>query len=386
MKRIYLNELDLKMVKERVCNPLSRLMDQVINNETSLGSNPSLPNIEFQEKVITDGYEQALKKLDETFGKIDKSQESLHNMLAKLTMSLVEQETPIREQLERICYNAVTEMLRVPKETVNIQCTLVDRVSPLSSVRLLPEDNEYSFKDAKDKQCADDEVQKRRMVDTLIKGVARSVYGMKEFYSEELNKVNKDLIGQYDKLMALHDYLLFIEDRKFSDKHNNLSAYVGVKLGNNGKRTSIDAQALLFPYLMIETVRGFFEFFSTHGMPADIEQVKYIVSKGDYIVAEQWDERFGVGLWKMLSDGIDETGLYPYVFTDLCKLKPEQFNKALSSAFQGDDKAIKQIVGKAKKNKEFQQFKNDIELKNLENSILTDGDMNDGELMEHGIR
>ena len=367
-------------------NPLTNLLDQVVNNKTSLGANPCLPNIEFQENLIKDGFKVASENIDRLFGKIDKSVDNLQSMMSRLTKSLVEQETPIREQLGRICQNAVVMMLRVPKMTVNMSCELVDKVTPMVNTRLLPEEQEYTFSDIKEKNLADEEVLKRRMVDSLVKGVSRSIYDMKDLYIDDLNKINKDLSKQYDQLMALHDYLLFVLDKKVTDKNRGLKAYVGVKLGNNGKRTDIDATGVLFPFLMIETVRGFFEFFSTHGLPMDMKKVKYIISKSDYLLAEQWDERFGVGLWKILSHEIDETGLYPYVFTDICKLEPKEFNKTLSSAFQGNDKALKKIISRAEKNKEFNQFKNDIELKNLENSILTDGDMTDGELMEHGIK
>lgn len=374
------------MVKERIDNPLTNLVDQVANNETSLGTNPSLPNIEFQEHLVLDGFRRAAKRLEREFGDIDKSTNNLQAIMSKLTKSLVEQETPIREQLGRICQNAVIMMLRVPKMTVNMSCELVDKVSPMTNTRLLPEEQEYTFCDVKEKNLADEEIQKRRMVNALVKGVSRSIYDMKDLYEDELNKLNKDLIEQYDKLMALHDYLLFAVDKKVTDKNMGLKAYVGVKLGNNGKRTDIDATGVLFPYLMIETVRGFFELFSTHGLPMDTDKAKYIISKSDYLLAEQWDERYGVGLWYMISEGIEETGLYPYVFTDLCKLEPNDFNKTLSSAFQGNDKELNKIISRAEKNKEFNQFKDDIEVKNLENSILTDGDMTDGELMEHGIK
>lgn len=387
MKRIHISEEQIRMLKkETPSDVLDNIMTQVANDDTSLGHNPSLPNIEFQKEIISNGFksaEKAIRKLFNVGDSIDTGK--FQDIQSKLTKSLVEQETPIRDQLERIAQNAVIQMLRVPKNTVNMEFSLVDKVSPTTSTRLLPEENMYTFRDAKDKQTADVEIQKRRMVDALIKGASRSIFGMKELYKKELDKINKDLYPQYERLMAINDYLLYAVDRVVSDNNKGLKAYVGVRLGNNGKRTSVETQATLFPYLMIESVRGFFEFFSTHGLPADIEQVKYILSNADYLLAEQWDERFGTGLWDIISGGITETGLYPYVFTDLCKLEPKEFNKTLSDAFQGNGERLEKIISKAEKNKEFNQFKDDIELKNLKNSILSDGDMTDNELVEHGI-
>ena len=248
MKRIHISEEQIRMLKKETSSDvLDNIMTQVANDETSLGHNPSLPNIEFQKEIISNGFKSAEKAIRKLVNGVDSvDTDKLQDIQSKLTKSLVEQETPIRDQLERIAQNAVIQMLRVPKNTVNMEFSLVDKVSPTASTRLLPEENLYTFHDAKDKQAADVEIQKRRMVDALIKGASRSIFGMKELYKKELDKINKDLYPQYERLMAINDYLLYAVDRVVSDNNKGLKAYVGVRLGNNGKRTSVETQATLF--------------------------------------------------------------------------------------------------------------------------------------------
>ena len=66
--------------------------------------------------------------------------------------------------------------------------------------------------------------------------------------------------------------------------------------------------------MLHDAIKGFFELFSVYGLPTDPEKAKHIVSKADFLLAEPWDMRFGVQLWKMIFDKMelaDNTNIIP---------------------------------------------------------------------------
>jgi hypothetical protein len=73
--------------------------------------------------------------------------------LSKAISKCMELERPIRDELERICENAVNRIFAIPKDIVNLEVRLVDRIVFKKSVRLTPEEDGetlYSFEDVDD--------------------------------------------------------------------------------------------------------------------------------------------------------------------------------------------------------------------------------------------
>ena len=50
--------------------------------------------------------------------------------------------------------------------------------------------------------------------------------------------------------------------------------FVEVMLGNRDERVKINSQAEIFPILLCETLKGFFELFVSHGLPKNMELTK----------------------------------------------------------------------------------------------------------------
>ena len=81
-----------------------------------------------------------------------------------------------------------------------------------------------------------------------------------------------------------------------------------------------------------------FELFSSHGLPDDNDKAMYIIRKSDFILAEPWDLRIGIGLMNVLyknitdkydSDILKHTNRIPFLFTKLCELKIDDFNDVM---------------------------------------------------------
>jgi hypothetical protein len=127
--------------------------------------------------------------------------------------------------------------------------------------------------------------------------------------------------------------------------------------------------------LLQETIKGLFELFSAHGLPTDKEKAKYIIKKADFVLAEPWDLRLGVGLWKRVFGKVQDTNMIPYMFTSLVKLDTDSFNsimKEILSNTQKGNELINDLMQQAEYDNGYQQFTNRINAKNLDKSLIQD--------------
>ena len=137
------------------------------------------------------------------------------------------------------------------------------------------------------------------------------------------------------------------------------------------------------PYLIRETLRGLYELFSSSGLPSDPKRSEHILRHSDFLVAEQWDLRFGVGLWKMITKDVDDTNKYPYIFSRLCQMKIDDFNKTLKNIFANTEygkEQMEKLISDVNSDMEYQEFQNDINAKKIELSLITDDCFSSDEL------
>lgn len=287
-------------------------------------------------------------------------------------------ELPIRDTLEKICENAVNRLFAIPEEMINLKCKLVDKIKFKNAIRLKPESDDnitYTFDDVSDIELFDKAVEKRRFIDSLIQGAAYTYSKVLGLYIEDIDKINRDLIPLYMKIITINDYLLFTKKEEMSDVKPMQGSYVEVHLGGVGERTTINAQGIIFPLLLQETIRGLFELFSAHGLPEEREKAIFVVKKADFVLAEPWDMRFGVILWNKIFGRVEDTNMIPYMFTSLIRQSNEEFSASvkeiLSNTNRGNE-IIDQLMKDAEYDSGYQQFTNRINSKNIDKSLISD--------------
>jgi hypothetical protein len=253
----------------------------------------------------------------------------------------------------------------------------------------------YSFKDIADIEFSDKAVEKRRFINSLIQGGSRrmldSALISEEIAYNELNKINPELVPLYKKIMIINDYLLFTKKEELDDKNPMQGAYVETHLGADGERSTIEAQGIIFPLLLQELIKGLFEVFSAHGLPSDKKKAMYVIKKADFLLAEPWDMRFGTKLWQLIFDRLelsDDTNIVPYVFMELVKLPTEEFNPVMQELFmqtEKGDEIIGKLIEKSKYNDGYQKFKNRINARNIDRSMIADSYFTASELDGYDI-
>ena len=361
------------------------LYNSLKTHKTSLGVNEAFPpekQYPFDYYIIKKRFNDVVERLISIEGRECLTNEDL--LITNLTKYITrckEIEAPIKDSLQNICVRIVSEMLGVPDEMVILNCELVGEIKPSHSFRIIPEDDEdgYVFDDLSDFDNSNKVVLKRRLINSLIQGA--SYHYFSKYWLNEIYELNNELPTLYEKIRAINDYLLFAKEERISDKKPMQGACVEVELGRKEEKTEINVQALIFPYLFTETLRGFFELFASHGLPEDNEKAAYILKHADFLLAEPWDLRFGVELWNILGGDIEDTKILPYFISNISELPIDEFNDILKEIFAQTKKGneIKQsFIEDAKHSVEMMSLMTTIDTKNKD--IITDEFMNDEDI------
>ena len=376
----------------------------ITSHYTSLGANPALPDygeFGFEYKVVKDRFKEVSETLDGLIsdGVLEsKDVDYLLTKLSKLIVECMKEERPIRKQLEKLCENVVYKVLAVPYETIILKCHLVDKVSPKNPIRVLPEDEgEYTFDDVDDMELSKKSILKRRLINSLVQGASFDISVCRDSIDmilDELVTLNSELFSMYSIINAIEQYILFVKEEKIDKDNPMQNSYVSVKLGKKGEKTVIESQGLYFMALLRETLRGFFELFSSHGLPNDTKKAMMIIKNADFLVAEPWDMRVGVGLWRRIVKNFEEgsekyaVNMLPYIFLELCSLETDEFNDIVQNFLIGTKKGkeiASDIVNDISYDREYQEFKDRIQHKNDDVTLISDDCFSKDELNDYVI-
>lgn len=313
------------------------IIDIIVSNKTSLGDNPALPpeTIEkFLVFLVNDYYDE----LSLHFDSIDIDE--ITNDLNKSLTECKKIESNNKEALEMLCSNIIKDLFEIPNGTLVIDMKLVSNIDT-DQVRMVPEDSkDYSFDSIEDMNNLTQEVYKRRLLNALTIGAAMYYAEQVNVYADELVKIDNRLPYLYKKIMCINNLLLFHTNHIKGQPHTD-GGKVDVYLNNEQTPVKIKAEGLIFPILLEETIKGILELSIAHGLPRDRQKANYITSKADFKLAEIWDQRLGLPLWKRIKkvmDNIDESPIevgLNFIFMELSQLKPIHFNSTMQEIFAG---------------------------------------------------
>ena len=337
------------------------LFKRVKEHKTSLGNNEAFPPEEdypFDYKILKDRYNDVVENI-KAYGDIESLDENyLISLLNNLITQCKEKEKPLKEQLEKLCKKIVSETFRIPNETITLNITLTDKLEPTQKYQLTPQtsnERSFDFDDLEDFHNAEKSILKRRLINSLIQGASYEYMTKCVMHLDEITTLLSNLKPIYERIIAINDFLLFSKEESITDEKIHQGAIVEVMLGRGGDKTEINVQGLIFPFLLNETFRGMFELFASHGLPKDLDKANYILTHSEFLLAEPWDLRFGVNLWKIVSDNVYGYESMPYFFMTLCEMPIEEFNANM-----------KEVFAKTKRGKQFIIDLNEFALKESE--------------------
>ena len=379
MKKIYISENTISNVVNGRLLP-QFLFKLVKTHTTSLGDNEAFPSSDdypFDYVLLKKRYNEVCDAIDD-IGLVSLNEDDLVSELSSLVTECKRLEEPVRDALEKICENALNRLFAIPEESINMSFKLVDKIKFKSAIRMRPESNDdvkYRFKDIADIDLSNKAVGKRRFINALIQGAAYLYSGIEGLYIDDIDKINPKLPRLYRKIRIINDYLLFTKKEEMSDDKPMQGSYVETHLGIADAKTTIKVQGLVFPLLFQESIKGLFELFSAHGLPQDRDKAQYIVKKADFVLAEPWDLRLGVGLWEMIFGGVEDTNMIPYMFTSFVKIPTNEFNLSVKEILSNTEKGneiVNNLMKDAEYDNGYQQFTNRINAKNVDKSLIKD--------------
>lgn len=369
------------------------ILDIIISNKTSLGDNPALPpelDDKFLVFLVSKYYEDILTHFDSV---------DIDELTMDLSTTMTECkniEDRNKEALEKTCFNIVNQLFNIPDDTLLIDMKLVNKIDTQQE-RLVPESNDnFSFDSISDMKNLTDEIYKRRLLNALILGAAMYYAENVRSYVDELEEIDDTLPHLYKKILCINSLLLFNLKHSLNSKHKD-GGKVDVYISDETTPVRIESQGILFPILLEETIRGILELAISHGLPKDKDKAEYVISKADFKLAEIWDQRLGIPLWKQMLKTMDEVEIDPinmglnFFFMELSQLKPKHFNSAMQEIFantKNGQKIIKKIANKINYLKELDDFDDYISQKqNTDNEChpINDGDFTSDELVNDDL-
>ena len=373
MRNIIINKEQEKLLAEAIQQEyvLSKVSDKIkhdIETDNTPISNMNVPhslNKKILANIVSNGYSNAVQNFtdDITSFPLDK----VINKLEKLIAICQKKEETIHNELEKLCVDIATSYFNSDEVAdASLECRLVTDLSQ-DDFHLEPSSltDEYSNNELA--------VNNRKIANVLVMGGALSLYDkLQDVFLSELFKLDEELPHLYSKILKINEYLTFVHNIDITDKDNHQTGCVKVTLGGeNGDE--IIALGTIFPFLLIETFRGYLELLSDKMLPDNDFEMDKITDKADILIDEPWYMILGKELWKKIVGNEDDDIT---IVSELFKIGDEKFNTLMTHVLVGDTDAnalISDLVRTARYNYDYANFEKDLARRREENNILIDG-------------
>ena len=290
-------------MKERI-HPT--LVDELLSKKTSLGDHPIFPEgdeVSFEQKIIGDRFKEVVNRYKTNHDVRDIDVLNVLKIQVPLCNEIMNIEAEHTKELEALAIKMVKEEFDIPDEDIEFRVKLTDKISiEGTSKHPNPISYQMEFDSHEDIRTANEEVYKRRFINAMIQGSAKKCTHMYHMVDKELMSIDSRLVSRYSKLLSAAD-LSYYFIPKMNEQVNGGVVKIEYPTKDNPK-TIITAEALVFPVLIHELVKGVMEVLSASGLPKK-ELGEFVISKADYLTAEPWDMRIGPALWGKFTDLLD---------------------------------------------------------------------------------
>jgi hypothetical protein len=198
-----------------------------------------------------------------------------------------------------------------------------------------------------EKDLADDlfdldlEKAKRRFINAIIQGVSKRGHYMYSFVVDKIREItgSDTLTNNYGILMSINDTLYW---QLSDDRMKGMMGGGGIggkqQVKRSTKPPTVVVEAVNFPILVHELIKGTYEIFGTQGRPKDKEgkedpRFADVEKSEDTLEKEVWDLRLGPAIYDRLRkqfpdeifDDEEQYFLQNYLITSIFKLPAKQF-------------------------------------------------------------
>jgi len=342
-----------------------QLEKELAERKHSLGIHPAIPEGDennFEQKIMGKRFSEVVNRYKRAFDvdEIDTSTLMMEMMpMVHETMAL---ESKHKKSLEELAEKMIREEYDMPEDVVEIKASLSPNIVLEGTKKNpTPKSSDYQFESHDDMVNAKEEVYKRRFLNAMIQGAAKKTNHMFHMADDELTDMDPRLLNRYSKVMSAADYMYYVIPKMDNGTSGGV-VKVTFPTAENPKAV-IEAEAMIFPVLIHELVKGVMELLSAHGLPKDKKLGDYVIDKADFLAAEPWDMRMGPALWDRFTDCIDadDFHLKHQLYMELASKPVNEFNGCMREIMAGTNKGkkiVKEIMGTIKRELQEEEFNN----------------------------
>jgi hypothetical protein len=348
---------------------------QINQRQTPYAENPMLPqdgDRDFVELITSQRFKDSVEKVRRFLGDTRPIQGD--NPLAGLMSSVMgglqqikRVEIQNQEYLENLAVDLVKKELGIPEGQLQFDVELVSGMmgaaEGMQTQAEEPDEEEVedAFKESEEHQEEIEdfmdsmekfnlEKAKRRMINSLVQGAAFKGGHMYTLVSDEINRLDPNLLNLYGVTQSLMEHLYWL--------YPDMEGMAGSGGGQMGQSEpdpetdppTIKAKAFTFPLLVHEIVKGIYSLYGDQGLPNDPVQRSMVVRAEDTLPGEVWDSRLGPIFWEKFRDSWPDTlydddkrHLQQYLFMKLSNLEAKDFIN-LAKAILADKPEAKQVI------------------------------------------
>jgi len=323
------------------------LEEDLKNRQHSLGKHPIFPDDDestFEEKILGERFKDVVNRYKRAYDVDSINNGHVMKEMMPLVYETMGLESKHKKALEKLAEKMIREEFDMSEEIVEIHAELTSEINMEGTKKNpKPVTTETQFKNHDEMVNAKDEVYKRRFLNAMIQGAAKKTNHMFHLVDEELTDLDPRLPNKYSKMMSAADYMYYIVPAMEKGVNGGV-VRVQFPTASNPKAV-IYAQAMVFPVLIHELVKGVMELMSAHGLPKNKRIGEYVINKADFLAAEPWDMRLGPAIWGRFTNMIepDDFHLKHHLYTELASLPIKEFNVKMREIMAGT-KEGKKIV------------------------------------------
>ncbi len=346
-----------------------KLEEELRDQRHSLGKHPALPDSDeysFEQKIMGQRFEEVCKRYKRAFDTENIDNEQLVKKMMPLVYETIAIESNHKDALEELAIKMIREEYDMDEDAVEIIAELTPEIT-LKGAQKNPtpiQVKEMEFESHDDIANANEEVYKRRFLNAMTQGAAKKCNHMFHMVDDELTNLDPRLPNRYAKMMSAADYMYYAIPKIDEEKGSVTGGMVEVEYpSKENPKAVIHAQAMVFPVLIHEIVKGVMELLSAHGLPKDKKLTEFVTSKADFVAAEPWDMRLGPAIWGRFTEAIDadDFNMKHHVYSELASLPAKEFHVCMKEIMAGTNrgkKIVKEIIANVKREIQEEEFNN----------------------------
>ena len=350
--------------------------------ETPLSNSPFIPKKgeddrqSFEEIAASKRFRDVVTKLERYLGmNVPNNMGGLQMMMMRLFGEVSQFESSRRQELEQLAKDLVSNELVDPKyaEFIQFDTKLVGMgESGNENFQSEPEefsseDIELAFEDSGEDleefvdafENFDYMVAKRRFMNAIIQGAAKKGHFMFELIRDSLEEMEPGITDKYGALMAMNDYLYWllppemVQQMAAAGQNMGGSEEVEMEQDEDGEYTGnfvVRAKAVMFPILVHELIKGYYDILGAASLPTDPIQAQMVKQTADTLVNEIFDIITGTYLWEKLLETYPAKVLednmkivQSLIFREFSKLPKNKFTSLAQRVNKGDATAYTEM-------------------------------------------